>query len=42
MNQNKPNLYVSMLIPDFLYPKNQPKKSEIDTGNQLVMGWLIY
>jgi hypothetical protein len=42
MNQNKLNPYVSMLFPDFLYPKNQPKKSGIDTGNQLVMGGLIH
>ena len=25
MNQNKLNPYVSMLFPDFLYPKNQLK-----------------
>ena len=42
MNQNKLNPYVSMLFPDFLYPKNQPKKSGIDTGNQLVIGGLIH
>ena len=42
MNQNKLNLYVSMLIPDFLYPKNQLKESGIDTGNQLVIGGLIH
>ena len=42
MNQNELNLYVSMLIPDFLNLKNQPKKSGIDTGNQLVIGGLIH
>ena len=42
MNQNELNPYVSMLITDFLYPKNQLKKSGIDTGNQLVMGKLIH
>ena len=35
MNQNELNPYVSMLFPNFLYPKNQLKKSGIDTGNQL-------
>ena len=42
MNQNKLNPYVSMLFPDFLNLKNQPKKSGIDTGNQLVTGGMIH
>ena len=42
MNQNELNPYVSMLFPDFLNLKNQPKKSGIDTGNQLVIGGLIH
>ena len=42
MNQNELNPYVSMLFPDFLYPKIQPKKSGIDTGNQLVIRGLIH